>query len=214
MTTATKAGDAGQEAGDVDEGEDGDGERVAGADEAGGLLRGVNVEAAGEVHRLVGDHAGGGAGDPAEPDDDVGREGRVDLAEGVGVEDGLDDPVDVVGLVGGVGDERVELLVGGGDAEVGRGREGGRLVEVVRRQVGQQLPGVVDGVLLVGRLVVGDAGPGGVGVGAAEVLHRDVLPGDRLDHVGAGDEHVAGALDHDREVGDRRGVHPPRRPGP
>ena len=42
--------------------------------------------------------------------------------------------------------------------------------------------------------------------GAAEVLHRDVLAGDRLDHVGAGDEHRRGLVDHDREVGDRGGV--------
>ena len=38
----------------------------------------------------------------------------VDLAERVLVQHGLDDPVDVVGLVGRVGDEDVELLVGAG----------------------------------------------------------------------------------------------------
>ena len=40
----------------------------------------------------------------------------------------------------------------------------------------------------------------------AEVLEAHVLAGHRLDHVGAGDEHVAGALDHEGEVGDGRGV--------
>ena len=35
---------------------------------------------------------------------------------------------------------------------------------------------------------------------------RDLLVRHRLDHVGAGDEHVARPLDHDREVGDGRGV--------
>ena len=56
---------------------------------------------------------------------------------------------------------------------------------------------------------MGDAGPGGVGPGAAEVLHGDVLAGDGLDDVGAGDEHVAGALDHEGEVGNGRGVDRP-----
>ena len=83
------------------------------------------------------------------------------------------------------------------------------LVEVVLRQVAQQRLDVVEGVLLVGAHVVRVAGLGVVGAGAAEVLHRDVLAGDGLDHVGAGDEHVGGAVDHDREVGDRGGVDVP-----
>ena len=41
----------------------------------------------------------------------------------------------------------------------------------------------------------------------AELLEADVLAGDRLDDVGAGDEHVAGLVDHHGEVGDRRRVH-------
>src|SRR5215469_8402111 len=51
------------------------------------------------------------AGAPPEPDHDVLREPFVDLAEAVLVEHGLDDPVDVVGLVGGVGDQGVEFLI-------------------------------------------------------------------------------------------------------
>ena len=47
---------------------------------------------------------------------------------------------------------------------------------------------------------------GHVGVRAAELLHRDVLAGDGLDDVGAGDEHLAGLVDHDDEVGQRGGV--------
>ncbi len=168
--------------------------------------RGVDVQAAGQVHRLVGDHPDGSAGDPAEAGHDVAREPLVDLAEGVVVQDGLDDPVDVVGLVRGVGDEGVEGLVCRADLVVGVGRDDGGLVEVVGGQVGQQQPGELDAVLLAGGRVVGDAGPGRVGAGAAEFLEGDVLAGDGLDHVRAGDEHVAGALDHQGEVGDRGGV--------
>ena len=57
------------------------------------------------------------------------------------------------------------------------------------------------------------AGLGHVGVRAAQLLHRDVLAGDGLDHVGAGDEHLAGLVDHDDEVGQRGGVDVPARGG-
>ena len=154
------------------------------------------------------------AGDPAEADHDVRREGGVDLQERVFVQDGLDDPVDVVRLVRRVGDEGVEFLVVRADLVVRRDGDQRRLVEVVRRQVGQQVPGEGDAVLLVFRLVVRDTRLGRVGVRPAELLEGHVLARHGLDHVGAGDEHVAGALDHQREVGDRRGVHGPARGRP
>ena len=81
-----------------------------------------------------------------------------------------------------------------------------RLVEVVLRQERQQRLDVLDRVVLVGGHVVAVARLGVVGARAAEVLHRDVLAGDGLDHVGAGDEHLRGLVDHDREVGDGGGV--------
>ena len=48
-----------------------------------------------------------------------------------------------------------------------------------------------------------------MGPRAAELLHGHVLAGDRLDDVRSGDEHVGGAVDHDREVGDGGGVDVP-----
>ncbi len=80
------------------------------------------------------------------------------------------------------------------------------LVEVVLRQVGEQRLHVLERVVLVGAHVVGVARLGVVGARAAEVLHRDVLAGDGLDHVGPGDEHRGGLVDHHGEVGDGRGV--------
>ena len=41
------------------------------------------------------------------------------------------------------------------------------------------------------------------GWGATEFLHGDVFAGDGLDDVGPGDEHLAGLVDHDDEVGQR-----------
>jgi hypothetical protein len=49
--------------------------------------------------------------DPAEPDHDVLRVQRHDLEELAVVENGLDDGVNVVGLVGRVGNEGVEREV-------------------------------------------------------------------------------------------------------
>ena len=51
------------------------------------------------------------------------------------------------------------------------------------------------------------AGGARVGARAAEGLCGDLLVGDRLDDVGAGDKHVGRVLDHHREVRHRRRVH-------
>ena len=201
---------AGQEAGHVHEGQHRDVERVAGAHEARGLLRRVDVEGARELHRLVGDDADRPALDPAEAHDDVRREERLDLEELLVVQHRGDDLVHVVRLVRAVRDQRVERPVEVGELEGAaaelalRVRRG--LVEVVLRQEGQQRLDVLERVLLVVAHVVGVAGLGVVRPRAAELLHRDVLAGDGLDDVGPGDEHVRGAVDHDREVGDRGGV--------
>jgi len=52
-----------------------------------------------------------------------------------------------------------------------------------------------------------DAGLAGVRHGAAERLEVHRLAGGRLDHLGAGHEHVAHALDHEDEVGQRGRIH-------
>ena len=161
---------------------------------------------AGELHRLVGHDADRAALDAAEADEDVGREQLLDLEELLVVEDGGDHVVHVVGLVRAVRDERVERPVEVGELHVGRLVVLRRRVEVVLREVGQHRLDVLDGVLLVGGHVVGVARLGVVGARAAEVLHRDVLAGDGLDHVGSGDEHRRGLVDHHGEVGDGGGV--------
>src|SRR3712207_7140136 len=50
---------------------------------------------------------------------------------------------------------------------------------------------------------MGDAAPPRVDARPAERLRVDLLVGHRADDIGAGDEHVARPLDHDREVGHR-----------
>jgi hypothetical protein len=53
---------------------------------------------------------------------------------------------------------------------------------------------------------VGHAAAPGVRAGAAELLGRDLLVGDGLHHLGAGDEHVGTVLDHEDEVRHGRAV--------
>ena len=127
----------------------------------------------GEVHRLVGHHADGRAFHPAEADHHVRRETGVYLQELAVVEHVGDHLVHVVGLVRRVGDERVELRVDLDHAfgvACFRDLLPGRLVQVVRGQVGQQVAGEIDAVLLVFGLVVGDAGLDAVRLRAAELL--------------------------------------------
>ena len=124
----------------------------------------------------------------------------------------------VIGLVRRVRDQGVqfEVLVGEVVLDrpgVRRRREARRLGVVVGRQEAEQVADEVEGVLLAGGDIVQGAGLGHVGLGAAELLHGDVLTGDGLDDVRPGDEHLAGLVDHDDEVGQGGGVHVPARRG-
>src|SRR5438445_7851843 len=56
---------------------------------------------------------------------------------------------------------------------------------------------------------MGDPRLCGMGHGPAELLVGHLLPGDRPDDLGTGDEHVGGVLAHEDEVGDRGGVDSP-----
>ena len=108
---------------------------------------------------------------PAEPDDDVWCEERLDLEELVIVQDGTDDLLHVVGLVRRVGHQLVQLAVVVGDGQVNDVLVDGRVFEVVLGQVREQVADVLESVGLVSRQVVGVARLGVVGAASAEVLH-------------------------------------------
>ncbi len=137
-------GDAGHKAGDIDEGDQGDVENVAETDEAGAFVRGVDVEGAGFDGGVVGNDADDDALDAGETDDDVRGEERVNLEEGVGVGEAGDDAMYVKRSFGVLGDELVHLRVGR-EVQLGLGRVG-RVLEVVGRDVGEQLARKLDGV--------------------------------------------------------------------
>ena len=200
-----------QEARNVHQHDDRDVEAVAGPNESRGLLRGVDVQAAGELGGLVSHDADRPAVDAAEADDDVLRVTRLNFQELVVIENAGDDLMHVVRLVRRVGDQGVQFEVLLGEVVLDRARMRWRgmprrLGVVVGRQVAQQLAHIVERVLLAGGDVVRGAGLRHVGLRAAEFLHGDVLTGDGLDDVGSGDEHLAGLVDHDDEVGERGAV--------
>src|SRR5690606_27288617 len=88
---------AGKVAGNVDESDDRDGERIAEAHEAARLLTRLDVQGSRHLRGLVGDDADRTSFDAAETDDDVRCEQRLNLDEVTIVDDMLDDRVNVVG---------------------------------------------------------------------------------------------------------------------
>lgn len=177
-----------QEARHVDQREDWDGEGIAEPYEAGGLARAVDVEAAGQHHRLVGDDADRLALDAHEADDDVLGEGLLDFEEITLVGDGRDQFLHVVGLVGTVGDQRVEpflqpcrIVVEGPER---------RLLAIVERQEIEQCAHLLQRLDVVLISAIGNRGFLRVRARAAQFFRRNDLVGYGLHHVGTGDEHV------------------------
>ena len=98
----------GQKTRHVDKGHDRDVEAVAEADKAGPLAGAVDIEAAGQHHRLVGDDADRRALHAGKADQDVGRVIRLQLEEVAVIDDLFDQLLHVVGLVRVGRDQRVE----------------------------------------------------------------------------------------------------------
>ena len=179
-------------------------EAVAEAHEARALDRGVDVEAAGQHHRLVGDDADGAALHAREADEDVAGVIGLQLEEVALVDDLQDQLAHVVGLVRIDRHERVEreiVALGG----IGGGPRRRRLAVRGRQEIEEaaQLQQRLDVVL---ERVVGDARLGRVRDGAAELLVGHVLVGDGLHHVRPGHEHVGRVLHHEDEVGHGRRI--------
>ena len=198
--------DAGQEARGVDDEHQRHVERVAEPHEAGGLVGGLVVDRARHVHRLVGDHPDRTAVDAGVTGDDRLAGLRGDVEEVAVVEDPQQDLVHVVGDVVGVGNEAVEFQVVRGDLGLQPGLMIGASSKVLAGQEVQVVADVLEGVLLGVHDLV-DVAVLGLCVGAAELVEGDVLTGDVLDDVGAGDEHVALVAHGHHEVGLDRRVH-------
>jgi len=130
---------------------------------------------------------------------------RLDLEEVAVVDDTVDHVVHVVWPARIVGHDRVQRFV----LAVRRIRSAAdrRVAKVVLRQMTEQAPRRVDGTRLVMCSEVRDARLRRMRRCTAEELGVDFLVRHGLHDVRAGHEHVARALNHDREVGHRRRVH-------
>lgn len=169
------------------------------------LVGSRRIESTRQVQRLVGDHTDRTSVDTRVPGDDVRGGLRADFEEIAVVEDLEQDVVHVVAGVVGVGHERIEFDVVGRDLGLETRVDHGSLLLRIRRHVAQVLAHPVERRLLVGRDMVHIA-VFGLLTGASELFEADVLTRDRLDDVGAGDEHVRLFGRHD-DVGVDRCVH-------
>ena len=165
------------------------------------FARGVDVEHAGQRVRVVGDDADAVAAHMAESDRDIARPLCLDLHELAVVDDLADHAADVV-RTGGVGRDDVDEVV-----ELAIGRVAGigpaRVFHVVLGQEGEELADTVQGRFFARDAEMGDTRLGGVRHRATELFMSDLFTGNGADHVGSGDVHLAGALDHEDEVHDR-----------
>ncbi len=82
----------------------------------------------------------------------------------------------------------------------------GRLLSIIRWQVAQEAPCLLDHLFVGLPQEVRHAGTDRMSASAAEFFDRDIFEGHGLDDLGTGQKHVARAVDHPYEVGQGRGV--------
>ena len=191
---------AGEEAGDIDECDDGDIEGIAEADKTAALAGCIAVEHTGHRLGLVGNDADGDTAEAGKTDQQVGCEFLMHLKELAVVDNGFDNALHIVRLVGVLGDNAVEAVLQTVDRILGRNIGG--LLEVVGGDVAHQVADKLDGLLLGLANEMGHTALGGMHHGAAQFIDGHILASDGLHHLGAGKEHVAVLFGHEDEVGE------------
>ncbi len=197
-------GHAGQKAGHVYKGDDGDVECVAKAHKAGRFFGRVNVQHAGQDGGLLAHDAHRETAHAGKADDDVARVMLVDLEKVALVYHVGDDVFHVIRFVGVVGHDAVQ----GGFAAAWVVVVGyvGRVRHVVLGHKAEQATDAIDAVLFALGGQVGHAALAVVRHGPAQFLKAHFFARDGLDDFWAGDEHVAGVFDHKDKVGHGRRV--------
>src|SRR5215208_5837961 len=142
-----------QKARHVDERKKRDVEGVTEADEPGALHARVYVERPRKHGRLVPDDADGPPIEPGEADDQVLGPAFLNLEELPVVDHSLYGTSNVVGALGGVGDQTRQVLVH--PLRIVGGPEVRGALQIILRQEGEQVAHVVEAGLLVGRRKVG-----------------------------------------------------------
>ena len=193
-----------EEARHVLEGDDRDVEGIAEAHEARAFDRRRDVQRPRKNRGLVGYDSDRMAVETAEPDDDIPGKMFVHLEEVMLVDHNLDDFLHVVRLVGIHGDDGIEFLV----FAIRRIRRGPyrRIFHVVAGQKRKELSNRRETFSVISYGKMSHAAGAVVGHGATQLVHGDLFVSHRPDNVGTCDEHVAGILDHQNEVRDRRRI--------
>ncbi len=200
------------EAGDVGEGDQRDVKGIAESDKPGRLYRGIYVQHASQIQRLLRYHAYWPAVHPGKSNDDVGSKQAVDLHEVAFVHHLSDYLLHIIGLRGVLRNGVKEILT---DPVGWISRlQSWRVLGVVGGKKRKQASNLLETILVRVIYKMGDAAFGGVGQGAAQLLMGNLLARHRFDNVGASDIHLAGAPHHEGEIGDGRGVYGSSSGGP
>ena len=189
---------ADEEARQIDEICDGYVERVAQVNEAGHFLGRRRVETAAALAGIVGHDTDRFAFEKRETGHERTALKPAHLEERPAVHDEFDEPANVVRLASPARHDLQEFLlpaIGGIVAAVN-----GRLLPHVRRQIAQERPDDLEGVLLAVGNVVDEARDFAVNVRSAEFLLGDLFVDAAFDHGGPGDEDLARVLDHHPKV--------------
>ena len=128
---AALLGEAGHEAGNIDQGDNRDIENIAGADKARALVGGVDVEAAAFEVGLIGDDTYDDAFDPRKADDDILGPVGLNLKK-ISRVDHLANHIDHIERFFGISGQHIVHALVGVDGELGA-QAMGRIGEVIRR---------------------------------------------------------------------------------
>ena len=192
-------GGTGQEAGNVNEGNDGDIECVAETNEACTLTAAVAVQYTCHLLGLVGNDTYTLTVEACETDDEVLGIAGLYLEELAIVHDTGNNLVHVVGHVGIVGDNVVQIILHTVDG-VGACHTGS-LLQIVLWNVAHQLLDHGDSLLLGACGEVCHAALGGMNAGTTQLLLGNNLAQNSLNGTRTCEEHVRGVLYHQGEVG-------------
>ena len=201
--TAVLLVDARQKPGHIDEGDQGNIECITRTHEPGTLQRCGDVETPGQGPGLIRDDTDRVPVEVPEPHNHVHCIVLLDFEKRVIVQDTFDNLLHVIGSPGVCGNHVVQGLVGS-IRVVGTLHDGG-LLPVVLREVLGEAPLPCRGH--PGRILPQSGRPRSWCCGSWAPPRASAVTSSgghsRLDDLGPGDEHVAGFLDHDDEIGDR-----------
>ena len=192
---------AGKEAGHVNEGEDRNVESVAETDEAGTLAARVAVEHTGKNLGLVGNHTYGRAAHTGETYDEVLGIISVDLEEFAVVDDAADHLIHIVRCVRAVGDDLVERILCTVDGVLGGNIR--RFLHIVLGYIAEEFADRADHILFVVACEMSHTTLACVNACTAELLLGNLFAEHLLNYCRTCEEHIAGVLAHNSEVGQR-----------